>query len=191
MLDTLTSENWRDFSQRYKGTYGWYSPEKGTKIPVFISEVAQDHLKFVGLDNREFEARADKGVAFQFAPLNRRIHVGNDGHAYVVCRRPARQYRRGICGDNTFIYRLTAAGVKSMPISTATMKILLAEEGMKVSNGVKLSNAFCLVGPAFYAYEQLIGAFADNSITLNPRAKLLIQEVKDAIRDSSLNFKVE
>ena len=191
MLDTLTPENWRDFSQRYARTFGWYTKESGEKVPVYIHEVHEGHVVFHGLDGREFEGRAGKGVAFQFAPLTRRLHVGNDGYVYVINRRPARQYSRGISPNNTFIYRLTGSGLKTIPVGTASMKILLADEGTKITNGVKLSKAFCLIDRVLYAYECVVGSLVNNTIFLNADTKSLVQEVRDAVRDSKLTYKVE
>lgn len=190
MLDSLTKDNWRDFSQRYRGTYGWYTPEIGKPRAVYITNVSEEMVQFQGLDGNEYHALADKGVKFRFLPFRKKIFVGQDGAAYVAVRRPARQWRRGICNDNTLVYMLRPDGARAVPIATA-VKQLMSEEGSKLNKGVKLSDNFAIVGTIVYLHEHMIGGIVGNHITVLNEYRLFKQELRDALRDNSLSYIVE
>lgn len=189
MYDSLTKDNWRDFSQRYRGTYGWYTPESGKPIPVHITQVNEENVQFQGLDGGEYMALADKGVKFKFMPFNRKIYIGKDRNAYTVSRRPARQWRRGVCSDNTIVYQLRDGGARAVGIPVA-MKVLMLEEGESLTSGVKLSDHFALIGNSVFLYENLIGTTVNNDIGLLNEYSMFKQELRDAIRDKQLNYKV-
>jgi hypothetical protein len=195
MQDTLTSANWRDFHQRYRSTFGWLL-NKGKETPVFIRDVSETTVTFQSLHGEEYFAYADKEVTFKFLPLKRRITIGGDGTVYSISRRPARQWRRGVCSDNTYIYRLSSSGPTGQRVDIATVKNIIAGQDYKLDpkgNVVKLSDQFVIVGSLLYLYEYFIGQL--NAPTgeisfIDPKYKQFTQELRDVIRDNKLNYKV-
>lgn len=102
-----------DFRRRYEGTFVWLAiEEKEIETLVYVRRV-EDHESKVGilhLDSAEYGSLS--------------INIGSDGHhlqfryppvgvfqsgnnALVFARRPARQYRRGLCGDNSTLFDVT------------------------------------------------------------------------------------
>ena len=192
MLDTLTSENYRDFSQRYRNTFGWLV-NKNKEIPIYIREVSDTTVAFQSLTGEEYFAYADKEVIFKFMPLKRRITIGVDGAAYVVSRHPARQWRRGVCADNTRLYKLQMDGPRSIRVDVATINNLIAADNPKtLPNVVKLSDQFAVVGSIVYLYEYLIGTFnaTTHDIVVEKKYLNFVQELRDAIRNSGLNYRI-
>ena len=186
----MTSSNYRDFHQRYRGTFGWLL-NKGKEIPVFIREVTEAAVTFQGLNGEDYFAYADKDVMFKFMPLKRRIVIGVDGEVYAIARRPARQWRRGVCADNTNIYRLTAAGPAGCRVDINGVKNLITDDPRpKDALKQKLSDQFAIVGSVVYLYEMAMGSFTDGTIKIKKGYEAFAQELRDAIRDNKLNYKV-
>jgi len=105
----------QDFRRRYEGTYVWLSMEDQTKETlVKVARVADDANK-VGvllLDSLEYGSltinMGSEGHALRFK--NPPVGVFQHGvDAYSFVRRPAKQYRRGICADNSTMRNVSAA----------------------------------------------------------------------------------
>lgn len=104
MLDSLTLDNFRDFSQRYQGTYGWLLNEaKNGKVLVYIRKVEENRVTFMDITGRDFHANAGQQVTFEFLPVTRGWFYSEDGKMCLLSRKPARQWHRGICPANTNI----------------------------------------------------------------------------------------
>lgn len=102
MRDSPTSENWGDFSQRYKDTYGFLLGESAKKVLVRVDNVSEDSVRFVDDSGHEYFARVDAGVQFEFIPVDMGAYNVRKG-VLLVNRQPARQWKRGICRNNTSI----------------------------------------------------------------------------------------
>lgn len=191
MLDTLKSATYRDFSQRYRGTFGWLV-SKDKDVPVLIREVSDTVVTFQGLNGEEYFAYADKDVMFKFLPLKRRITLGSDGNLYAISRHPARQYRRGVCADNTHVNQLTAGGPINRIVDVSTINTIILGEAAKPAPGtVKLSDQFAIVGTMLYLYEYMIGTVVSNSdIMVDKKYLSFVQELRDAIRNGSFKYRI-
>jgi len=191
MLDTLKSDTFRDFSQRYRHTFGWLV-NKNKDIPVYIRDVSDTVVSFQGLNGEEYFAYADKDVMFKFLPLKRRITVGSDGNLYTISRHPARQYRRGVCADNTHITQLTPTGAISRRVDVPTINTIVSGDGVKTGTGiVKMSDQFAIVGAIIYLYEYTIGTVDTSSgIMIDKKYLNFIQELRDAIRNGSFKYRI-
>lgn len=103
-----------DFRRRYEGTFVWLTMEEITKETLVKVTRIEDDSNKIGV------LRLD---SFEYGSLS--INMGSDGHslqfkyppvgvfqhatdAFVFTRRPARQYRRGICADNSTLRSVTA-----------------------------------------------------------------------------------
>ena len=106
MKETLTRHNYRDFNQRYTGTYGWLLNTDGTKRLVYISNVTDRQATFKTNDGFDYHVTIDSDMWFEFIPVNRAWFNSTDGESYLLQRVPNRQWRRGISDANTSIVKL-------------------------------------------------------------------------------------
>lgn len=192
MRDTLTSENRRDFSQRYSHSYGYYINDKGVKTPVFIGDVDEDAAHFKTLDGLDFTAYCNGGVNFEFAQISRRIWLGLDGVLYYTHRIPQRQWQRGISEGNTSFHILTPDGPLNIGISLSVMRNILLENPLKtIGVNTLLSEQFAICGKSVYLYNMLIGSFnsKENNITLNSKHSMFYQEVTDVCKPLFIGVK--
>ena len=103
MIAEFTSNGAEDFRQRFRGVFGWFiSPETKNETLVKVTDVTARQTTFVDKEGQEYVAFADKQLQFKFIPVQQSVFTF-DGMPYLAQRVPARQYRRGICGDNTSI----------------------------------------------------------------------------------------
>jgi hypothetical protein len=103
----------QDFRRRYESTYVFLNMEdKGIETLAYVSQVETSSSKMgvlhltsetygaltinIGSDNHSLSFKYPKMGVFQH---------GRD--AFLFHRRPARQYRRGICADNSTIWNVT------------------------------------------------------------------------------------
>ncbi len=194
MLDSLTSDNWRDFQQRYQGCYGWVLTNN-KEVPVYVSRVTDTAVTFTGLSGEEYFTYANKDVKFKFAPLNRRLVIGASGELYYIARRPARQWSRGVSESNTLISRIRGSRATPAGITPEIMSDILSGTTSKVTKGtvgeinnVLLSDLFAISGNILYMFNLSSGTITGDVI--NVSRPLFMQEVVDAVRDSKLSYKV-
>lgn len=191
MRDTFTRENSRDFQARYAGSYGYYITDKGKSLPVFLSHVDDNTLYFQDLNGVEFNTVVNSGSMFEFMQLTRRLYAGLDGNIYMIQRRPARQWVRGVCSANTLGYMLTTKrGAVQVPINHALMRnILISDEPAKLANGnIKLSDQFAICGTNLFLYDMVIGVYLpeEKKVSLLSNWSLFSTEVQDATRPHNI-----
>lgn len=100
MIDTLTAQNRNDFSQRYRGAFGWLVKEDSARKLVHITDVQADRVIFSTSEDSGFFALSNKGVQFEFLPVTRGF-IPTKKNVYLLNRHPARQFQRGISEGNT------------------------------------------------------------------------------------------
>lgn len=102
-----------DFRRRYEHTYVWLRMEdKDVETLVHVDRVANDENKIgvLHLTSEKFGSltinlgSSEHCLQFRYPPVGVFQH-GAD--ALVFFRRPARQYRRGICSDNSSLFNVT------------------------------------------------------------------------------------
>jgi hypothetical protein len=107
------SEVIQDFRRRYERTYVFLANKKtGSEDLVFIQEVAESDSKIAtisleGLDIGVLRLNLGSdgfGLRFKYPPVGV-FQYGRD--ACIFRRRPQRQYRRGVCNDNSSLYNTT------------------------------------------------------------------------------------
>lgn len=195
MLDTLTSENHRDFNARYRGTYGWLVDENKVKTFVYISNVNADEVTFTTMEGGRYHAYADKEVMFEFLPVTRGWFRGKSGNKYLLTRRPARQWHRGICANNTSILMFNEVFNKPTYIDFGSVvmgdifnKNKDAEKYVCANNEI-FSKQFAIFNGQLFFFERVIGMYKDNTIALSEEASFLKQELQDIAKRNE--YKVE
>ena len=185
MKDTFTTENARDFNARYVGSYGLYVDEaRGTKIPVYLKTTEGATLYFENLDGVEFHTRANSGITFEFMQMTRKLYPALDGHIYYVCRRPARQWTRGVSDNNTQAYRLCNHGPSPVSINHKLIKSLLSPDAKTADGNILLSDQFAIVDNIVYLYNNVIGEYykSKSRIELLSNYSEFKVELEDALR---------
>lgn len=183
-LAEFTSNGWRDFNQRYVETYGWYT-SKDKEILVRVESATESVATFVDADGIQYSANADKGVKFKFVPLNRTLFQYKTG-VVLVERKPARQYKRGICLQNTRIRSIVAA--TNSQLDFELINAYINPKYPVVSERYTLINkSFCLVdGRYIYLYNMIIGHYSPFTNTYSLIYPMFRQEFCDAVRDAGL-----
>lgn len=113
------SEILQDFRRRYEGTFVWLSMEDITKETLVKVTRVEDDAEKVGvlrLDSIEYGSlsinmgSSGHSLKFKYPPVGVFQH---DVDALAFTRRPARQYRRGLCADNSTLRNVTASVVSN------------------------------------------------------------------------------
>lgn len=197
MKDSLTSSNHQDFRARYQGTYGYYvDPYTSKRLPVFVGNCNQHRVTFNDITGRELHVNVDAGIEFEFIPVDRGFFQVNKEVFYLE-RVPARQWKRGICNENTRAYTLDGAlrniAANYLEIITNMLPIncqsgwLLSKDGYPAA----LSKHFAIsAANVLYFYNKEIGTVdhATNTIKLNN--DMLLQEVTDLFRRNNIDVRV-
>jgi hypothetical protein len=197
MKEVFTSNGSRDFSQRFKGTFGFYTTPSNKKLLVQISEVSSEEIKFRDRGRQEYTALADKGHEFEFLSPVKRV-FDSKGKVCVILRKAARQYQRGISANNTSIIALDG----NVPLAPSFLNITaaFADEGFNQNkykawlegerDQVVLSQMLAIVKDKLFLYTTEIGT-VDKEKKVMTVDTLWRQEVADCIRDNNLGFAVE
>lgn len=187
MIDSLTSFNHRDFNARYRGTFGWYMKDDHTRILTYISEVGDAQVVFQDVQGMNYHAYANKGSKFEFLPVTKGWFYGRDGRMYLFSRRPARQWHRGICANNTTIYRVKPdGGLGSQEVSINVLDNVFNCDEKELyryerDKNCLLSKQFAVLHGNVYLYDRIIGKVVDNAVKLNEEAQMLKQELLDVV----------
>lgn len=199
MLEEFTLNNARDFKQRYQGSYGVFLAESG-KVLVKIKAVSDTRVDFVGKGGEEYFVRPSSGYNFEFLPGNKKVFEHpNQNDLLVVSRIPDRQWHRGIHQDNTRFVSLT--GMNHYPIDFTLLEAMNAPPSKTLTDRVKqylsgesnyaqINNMFSFVGRDVYIYDSRIGRINPAECKIVLASHLLRSELKDALQDSKIDFKV-
>lgn len=199
MLEEFTTNNARDFKQRYQGSFGTFLAESG-KVLVRIDGVSDARVDFVGAKGEPYFVRPDSGYNFEFLPGTKKVFEHpNDNDLLLVTRIPARQWHRGIHRDNTRFLSLLGNG--NYPVDFPLLESMVKEPRKPLdvrlkqymsggSNYAQINSMFSFVDRNVLVYDQRIGRInpADGKITLS--SALLRAELIDALQPSTLDFKV-
>lgn len=194
MLEQFTSAGYRDFTQRYHNTFIWYNNEN-KRLLVKVTDVGQDVMTFTDEKKMTYTANADQGVQFESVPCQRGLYnVGNE--VVYVSRKAVKQYRRGLCNDNTSIHGFFYG---PLPVTFDNVKSIFGEKGKDVNyveewlqkkrEGVAFTTQFAVWSNVLYIYNQKIGVVDGKVFRLTN--SIFQQEVKDFIRNLNLPFTVE
>lgn len=151
-----------DFARRWTGTYVWlYMENLGREVLVKITSVEEHPKKIatITITSKEYgDMKLNFGsdasrLKFKYPPVGVFQH-GTD--AVMMQRRPARQWRRGLCSDNAnLIYTHRYLSAKSLPWDLAAVqaafdhKIMAKEDALRMLNkglarSVAMDNEFSL-----------------------------------------------
>ena len=195
MLDSLTRVNSGDFQRRYMGTYGWLV-EGDKKSLVYIHKTDEEHVYFRMDGDLTYHARRDSGVQFEFIPVNRGwFNTHDNTGVYYMRRYPARQWKRGICTNNTQIWMAHQNGYVPYELTWKVLESIF-KIGFDPHNPtdiskrpVALSKDFAIIGDTLWFNDKSVGTVNYNEITLENT--LIEQELRDLIRRRNYNLVVK
>lgn len=196
MLDTLTGNNAADFKARYQGTFCWFMHD-GQRLLVRIDTVQGNKVIFTDFFDRKLEVYVDSNLFFEFLPLSRRWNVTQDGTLFYTARVPARQWKRGICDENTQLCGFDPASrvLLTLPMRNLFQYLHNIDQFPKnnlntylkdPSKGAYLSRHF-VISPTgkFYFLLQEAGTFTRTN-KLELYDDVIAQEVSDLITRENL-----
>jgi len=108
-----TQENWRDIQKYYQGTFVKFK-EFG-EVLHFINRVDPAGIVGTDADKEEFivHLHDDQPYSFEYI-LPYKAVFQHGGDAYLLQRIPARQYKRGLCQENTSITKVASGERQSV-----------------------------------------------------------------------------
>lgn len=200
MKEEFTSAGSRDFRQRYEQTFGWYTSESQQRILVMLESVSEAGVKFRDSRKNQYTALPDVGNQFEFlSPVKRLFAVKDD--IYLIQRRAARQFQRGVSSSNTTIIKLPIGVPVSVNFSnvaaafTPTVRVgferkwAAYEEGMR--NSMLLSDLFAVCQDNLFLYKEVVGKVDRKAKKIVLTDGTFRQEVADVLRDNGINYSVE
>jgi len=193
MREQVKNFNFDHWHQRYQGCFGYLCVDN-KEIAVVINQIKPGQIDYStsAMNNLFIIAGAD--VEFNFQPLRPGYNPTTKG-LYFVQRIPARQWRRGICPDNSRVFTCKN-GLKAAAWNNNAIFSLL-ENGISFRESVKnyetnkyaaLSKHFALMDTTLYFYDQQVGALTDNVIKL-PTPDIA-QELSDVIKRNNYPWSV-
>lgn len=198
MRDSYTSENHRDFNARYAHTYGWLIQGDKRSL-VFMEEGDEERFTFTTGGLQRYTAYIDGGAVFEFIPIKMGWFNASDGRIIFLERHPARQWKRGICGDNTWAYSYASwGGIGAERVTYELLKSIFVDAPVITNldiiaktiskQPVALSQHFALANGNVFFYKTSVGAFNNGQIKLTNT--IMQQELSDCIRRSGLPWSI-
>lgn len=178
----------QDFRRRWEGTFVWLGIDgrgdelvKLERIENSSTKVATLHLTSdrVGALSLNFGSEGHS-LQFRYPPVGVYQH---ERDAYVFYRRPQRQYRRGICPDNSIMWNVTRnlvgnrCGWNYSEVRAAfehetfsiTTALTLLEKGYK---GVALDGNFSLTQSVFETPEYILFHWVHPIARINTKGQM-------------------
>ena len=199
MIEEFTRNGWEDFQRRYDRTFGFFHTETGRRVLVKVVAVSPDALSMVDADGVAYTANADRGNQFEFLPVEKAVYNYKD-EVILTQRQPARQWKRGICAQNTAIILLGGGrGMfdRARDVNFSFLETIFVNHSYKESverfkkhrrASVALNEVFSIINrDSIMVYDQVIGSFFEeqNSIVLNNN--LFRQEIEDTLREYAMH----
>lgn len=196
MIEEFKSDGWRDFSQRYIGTFGWFEKQNGEKLLVKLMSCNDSSLVFSDEKKMEYYAMPDSGNKFHFLPTLRGAYQYGDT-VLVVERIPNRQWKRGVCADNTRIYDLETG--RSLALTFENLSAIYGPKDDKVllqwcksgKGNVCLNNVFSIVRDTVYVYTNIIGYYSRIKQQVSLGSDMFKQELEDVFTRLKVDVLVE
>lgn len=197
MKEEFKSNGWKDFAQRYSDTYGWYETETKNRILVKLEVSNPELLTFYDEKGMTYYAKPDQGNVFEFIPVTRGVYQYNNSVIYVS-RKPARQWKRGICSVNTTLFDLVNQNY--VDVNFNNIACIFGNKDTHILNKFKkdmsppyvcLNEMFSLVDSSLMVYNTLVGKFNRDKREIKMSVPIFKQEVQDLFRSLSMEVVVE
>lgn len=177
-----------DFRRRWEGTYVWLEIDGRPDELVYLDSVEESSTKIATLNLTSDKlgklsvnfGSENHALQFRYPPVGVFQH---DRDAYVFYRRPQRQYRRGICSDNSYMWNVTrrlvgnrvrwnAAEIRSAfehETYSIVTALTLLEKGYK---GVALNGNFSLTQSLFETPDYVLWHWVNPVARINTKGQV-------------------
>lgn len=201
MFEKFLSSSARDFQARYEGTFGYFT-NKGKKTLVQLATVDTESgtVYFRDIADMTYHLNADAEDAdtgFEFLPPRSNWHNTANG-PYLVQRKAARQWQRGVSPNNIAIYNLRLQGQRvdfpalsaifDKPVDVQTA-VAQGGDGFAVSQELAVNVSYATL----YLFSEGIGSVVKNKdvyqVKLN-NPDLFNVEVRDAFARANLKLEM-
>lgn len=194
MREEFNSNGWKDFQQRYLNTYGWYTKDDHSSVLVKVSKVTPEKVVFVDEFSTEYFALSNVGNIFSFLPVQRGLYY-YDGTIIYLARIPARQFKRGICQENTLLTNIKTMAhfyishdlLKNVFGIASNPTIIKFKEAY--TGDVLLNKVFAIVNKQVYLYNRKIGEYKNKEVILSNT--LFKQELVDVFCSHQMEIAVQ
>ncbi len=191
MKDTCTIHSARDWRQRYEGTVGKYIKPNGQGEWVYITRIRDHQVEFQDKHGTDLAAVHDTGVTFEFTQVIQGWTMHPEYGPVHMSRVPARQWQRGISGNNTSLVYIRGGKIAHLRVD-----LTLVGELLDPAKPTKFDPASCVLEREFaiacgtlYFHRQQAGTVKDNVITLNGVYDIR-QELSDSIRRNNYPLEI-
>jgi len=203
MIESPTSANIADFKQRYSGVYGRLDPD-GKRTSVYVKGVTATKVVFQDVLGAEYYANVNADVNFEFLPAEKAWYKTSKG-MFFMQRIPARQWKRGVCPDNTLIREVTTSGLNLGMVQTswnaAVFSILDEPQDYKkmVDHYLRdatvqftpLSRHFAVIVTGVYFFSIPVGTINKDNRTITLLNSMVYQEIVDLCHRNNYPFEVK
>lgn len=116
----FNKDNWEDIKKYFDKSYMKF-PLLGDEV-VYVESVSSAGMSGKRMQNADWDGwqftfgGANTSAEVEFV-LPRKSYFECGGYAYLLTRQPTKQYKRGICRENTEISMLTMEGFQNVPLS--------------------------------------------------------------------------
>lgn len=207
MFEKFLSVEYRNFSQRYLNTFGFYvNRATNQNVLVQITDIGRTQVNFKDKYGMEYHLRADSSedIGFSFIPPKSGWHNTPNG-GVLIRRIPARQWQRGICSRNTQImtplshrYEIDFDMLDKIFVNKTAFDQALAvfHKGSGSNTFIALSEQFALsyASKRIYCFDTYIGEWSKSGETYKVKLdvrELWQQEVRDAFARRNVKMELE
>jgi hypothetical protein len=200
MIEEITSLGYGEFSKRYHGTLGFLASASGKKRVVSVIDVGRSYTLVTDKNNTEYRLNNDTGCQMEFTQVPSQWFQPVKDCVVYVHRRPERQWRRGICADNTQIWTPRKSGESLMNIAVDAGKISQLfypdsdskdfDDLYKINCGL-WSKYFAWTVNTVWLKNLPIGKVDHKTKTITLATGLFEQEMRDALIRSNSEYQVK
>jgi hypothetical protein len=196
LVEEIKSTNAAENRSRYNGTLGFLTTESNKKLVVLIEEVGSSYTKVVDENGIAYTLKNDTGCKLEFTQVPSKWFRITPKHIGFVCRRAERQYKRGICVDNTRLYipdksigllvkDITPEIIQQLfyPTTDIDVSFPIVPCGM-------FSDYFAWINTNLYIKTVPIGTVDHNTKKITLLTKIFEQELKDALNRSMSEYRL-
>jgi hypothetical protein len=200
MIEVVTRERSPEMAARYQGTYGFLKNGAGKKILVNIINVDARFTTVQDSKGNDYTLASDTGCELEFTQVPSQWFQPDPKHIAYVTRRPERQYKRGICDNNTSMYIPNKSGSALLFTETTPDRIEALFGPVEENDSFRThtphncglwSKFFAWVEEYVYAKDMLIGTVDHKAGEVTLHDDLFLQEVRDAIARSNAVYSVK
>lgn len=199
MIEQITSDNYREFSNRYLNTIGYLHSSSGKKIVVSIDAISSSNVVVSTHQGVQYVLNSDTGCELEFTQVPSQWYQVDDFHIAFLARKPERQWKRGINLENTAVW-IPHTGGKTLGSYRPTIEMISSLLGEEKTGGFsRYAKIKCGLWSKYFAWSEEtvwvkdipIGKVDHESKIVDLTLKQFQQELTDALIRSNSDYSVK